>query len=425
MVSRLEGDELGMTNNNTPERADFAVVCALEVEREAVCRAFQLKDRDRELRGQRRYWRGRLRVGSKTFGVVVTQLPEMANVYAGIRTSAVLQYWEPQALLLVGIAAAALESQRLGDVVVGRSVYYYELGKVSPDGPLPQLDMIHADPTLYDAAITARKWPGLVRVPRPDGAGVRPARFFGDVASGEKVIGDLRFRNEVANSNRKIRALEMEGYGFSVAALQTEQNIQHLVIRGLCDYADQTKGDEWHAYASASAAAYARHLLRDWPFDPLYKGDEREASVIPIWRTSATSQAKTVDDVASARTAVIELTSLVADIVDGTAEAMMGRKTASALGSALALPRYHLERAQEIVQTLQDLPRSWLDEGAWRFRYTDLVEAIKESLDMLTSTFDSLLSSDQGGPREDPVMLASEIQMNVIELQTLLNNPVV
>lgn len=415
--------ELRMTNDDALERADFAVVCALEVEREAVCQAFGLKDRDRVVRGQRRYWRGGLRVGGKTFGVVVTQLPEMANVHAAIRTSTVLQQWNPQALLLVGIAAAVLDSQRLGDVVVGRSVYYYELGKVNPDRLLPQPDMIHADPGLYDAAITARKWPGLVRIPRPDGAGIRPERSFGDIASGEKVIGDPRFRSEVTNPNRKIRALEMEGYGFSVAALQAEENIRHLVIRGLCDYADQTKGDEWHAYASASAAAYARHLLRDWPFEPLNTEGEREASITPIWGSSTTSEAKEIDDVASARIAVIELTSVVADIVDHTAEAMMGRKSAPALAAALALPEYRLERAQEIVRTLHDLPRSWPDEGGWRFRYTDLVEATEESLDMLTSVFDSLLSSDQGGSYEDPVRVAREIQANVIELQTLLNNP--
>jgi nucleoside phosphorylase len=424
-VSLLEGGELGMTNDDVSKRADFAVVCALEVEREAVCRAFQLKDRDREVRGKRRYWRGRLPVGSKTFGVVVTQLPEMANVHAGIRTSAVLQHWSPQALLLVGIAAAALESQRLGDVVVGRSVYYYELGKASPHGPLPQPDMIHADTTLYDAAVTARKWRGIVGLPRPDGVTIRPERSFADIASGEKVVGDPRFRDEVAKPDRKIRALEMEGYGFSVAALQAEENIQHLVIRGLCDYADQTKGDEWHAYASASAAAYARHLLRDWPFEPLYEGDEREASVTPIWASSAITRAKTVDNLASTSAAVIELTSLAADIVDGTAEALTGQKTTPALRAAFALPRYRVERALQIVQTLYDLPRTWPDEGGWRFRYTDLVEAIHESLDLLTAAFDSLLNPDHSRLYEDPVTLAGEIQANVIKLQALLNNPTV
>ena len=103
----------------------------------------------------------------------------------------------------------------------------------------------------------------------------------------------------------------------------------------------------------------------------------------------------------------------------------MGRRTAPALEAALALPRYRLERAQEVVQTLHDLPRSWPDEGAWRFRYTDLVEAIQENLDTLGSVFDSLLSSDQGGSDEDPVTLAREIQTDVCELQVLLNNPAV
>lgn len=414
-----------MSSNDTPDRADFAVICALEVEREAVCQAFRLKDRDRELRGQRRYWRGQLRVGSRTFGVVVAQLPEMANVHAAIQTGVVLQQWRPQTVLLVGIAATALESQRLGDVVVGSSVYYYELGKVTPQGRLPQPVMIHADRTLLHAARTARKWPGIVRAPRPDGSTIRPERSFGNIASGEKVIGDPRFRDGVTSPDRKIRALEMEGYGFSVAALEAEQNIPHLVIRGLCDYADQTKADEWHAYASASAAAYARHLLRDWPFKPLSEGNEHEASVTPIWRSSAASQAKTLNDVASARTAVIELTSLAADIVDSTAEAMTGHRTASALGAALALPRYRLEQAQEIVQMLHGLPRSWPDEGAWRFRYTDLVEAIQENLDTLTSVFDALLGPDEGGRNEDPTTLAREIQTDIRKLQVLLNNPAV
>ncbi|KAK6508731.1 hypothetical protein TWF506_010808 [Arthrobotrys conoides] len=34
-----------------------------------------------------------------------------------------------------------------------------------------------------------------------------------------------------------------------------------LVIRGICDYSDSHKNDEWHKYAALSAAAYARELL--------------------------------------------------------------------------------------------------------------------------------------------------------------------
>lgn len=34
-----------------------------------------------------------------------------------------------------------------------------------------------------------------------------------------------------------------------------------LMIRGICDYCDATKGDGWQEYAAAVAAAYAKLLL--------------------------------------------------------------------------------------------------------------------------------------------------------------------
>jgi hypothetical protein len=33
------------------------------------------------------------------------------------------------------------------------------------------------------------------------------------------------------------------------------------VVRGICDYADSHKNKEWHGYAAAVAAAYAKELL--------------------------------------------------------------------------------------------------------------------------------------------------------------------
>lgn len=34
-----------------------------------------------------------------------------------------------------------------------------------------------------------------------------------------------------------------------------------VVIRGICDYADSHKNDQWHPYAAAVAAACAKELL--------------------------------------------------------------------------------------------------------------------------------------------------------------------
>lgn len=60
----------------------------------------------------------------------------------------------------------------------------------------------------------------------------------------------------------------MEGYGVSKAAWQSFERVRHLVIRSICDLADSSKNNEWHPYAAAVAAGYAKHFLLDRPLDP-------------------------------------------------------------------------------------------------------------------------------------------------------------
>jgi nucleoside phosphorylase len=38
-------------------------------------------------------------------------------------------------------------------------------------------------------------------------------------------------------------------------------NFPCLVIRGICDYADEHKNDDWQGYAAATAAAFGKEFL--------------------------------------------------------------------------------------------------------------------------------------------------------------------
>ncbi len=69
----------------------------------------------------------------------------------------------------------------------------------------------------------------------------------------------------ITAANRKIMAIEMEGYGVIAAAWQSFEQVRCLVIRALCDYADSSKNDQWHAYAAAVAAGFTKHFLLDEP----------------------------------------------------------------------------------------------------------------------------------------------------------------
>lgn len=249
---------------------DVAILTAIEVEREAVCAAFGLGENDRVKKGDRWYWRGRLLLNDKEFyEIVVAQPVKMGQTDAAILATEVARYWNPTAALLVGIAASTKPDEvKLGDVVVGESVYYYEHSKITPAGTKQQPEMILADAGLLKHLTGLRSWDGAVPEQRPDDPNGKPWRHVGVIASGEKVVADATVRDEIASGHRKILAIEMESYGFSRSMWQSSERIRHLNIRGICDDGSPAKSDRWHRYAAASAAAFAKHFLLDKPILP-------------------------------------------------------------------------------------------------------------------------------------------------------------
>ncbi|EHK16148.1 uncharacterized protein TRIVIDRAFT_132203, partial [Trichoderma virens Gv29-8] len=214
--------------------------------------------------------------------------------------------------LLVGIAGGVPSEDndiRLGDVVVSKStgncsgVIQYDLGKEKEGKPFERtgslpppprvlnsaVSSLCSDPTLssdplapYLRAIHARlkefpkynrpETPDLLfqtacaecvarqvsremcshvprRVPRHTAS---PVIHYGLIASGNRVVKDAVIRDRLAKDG--VLCIEMEAAGvFST--------VDCLVIRGICDYCDVQKNDDWQEYAAAAAAAYAKLLL--------------------------------------------------------------------------------------------------------------------------------------------------------------------
>jgi nucleoside phosphorylase len=93
-------------------------------------------------------------------------------------------------------------------------------------------------------------------VERPERRNHRIIRVhYGTIASGNSVPKDATVRDTYAK-DRELHVLcfEMEAAGMM-------NNLPCLVIRGICDYCDSHKNDNWHKYAALTAAAYARELL--------------------------------------------------------------------------------------------------------------------------------------------------------------------
>ncbi|KAI1738088.1 purine and uridine phosphorylase [Xylaria scruposa] len=78
---------------------------------------------------------------------------------------------------------------------------------------------------------------------------------YGTIASDSVVMRDAKTRDKHAkNKDLNVLCFEMEAAGLM-------NNLPCLVIRGVCDYSDTHKNDEWQKYAALTAAAYARELL--------------------------------------------------------------------------------------------------------------------------------------------------------------------
>lgn len=95
---------------------------------------------------------------------------------------------------------------------------------------------------------------GLVLRPPRTSDEDNPAIHYGLIASGSTLMKDANIRDALAEEH-DILCFEMEAAGLM-------NSFPCLVIRGICDYADSHKNDEWQGYAAMAAAAYAKDLLK-------------------------------------------------------------------------------------------------------------------------------------------------------------------
>lgn len=236
---------------------------------------------------------------------VVDVATQMRASYTSVRFS-----------LVVGIAGAVpgtKEDIRLGDVVVSKStggwsgVVQYDVDRERPEDqtvhgrvlhqPVPLLltamgkaetaaifdeskvprfisEIVQKDPVTfahpgseqdvlfepdYDHAYIEPRESGCSRCD-PDKIRFRQPRetqdpivHYGLIASSHHLTCHGAARDRIAHKHG-ILCFETEAAGLRDAA-------QYLVIRGICDYADSHRSKLWHAYAAATAAAYAKEVL--------------------------------------------------------------------------------------------------------------------------------------------------------------------
>ncbi|THX51502.1 purine and uridine phosphorylase, partial [Aureobasidium pullulans] len=257
------------------------------------------------------YGRINLKTGDGFHNIAIAQLPLAETGKASVATVAKdMRRTFPNIKfgLMVGIAGGIWSrgtDVRLGDVVVGVSddngsgVIQYDHGKYLQDSAFVQRGVMNKAPKLLRTAVgivqrnhmcKIRDYVTSLNSPeirefahrpahdylfkpkythkvkgrscrhcasdrlrnRPERSFTYPAIHYGPIASGDAVIKDALFAQAIQEKHG-VLCFEMEAAGLDAFPC--------LVIRGISDYADTHKNDDWHPYAAAAAAAYAKEVL--------------------------------------------------------------------------------------------------------------------------------------------------------------------
>ncbi|KAH7328824.1 nucleoside phosphorylase domain-containing protein [Stachybotrys elegans] len=161
----------------------------------------------------------------------------------------------------------ALAKLRANDLL-GKTKALTHLSKLSNlprfRSPGPENDTLYGASSLHIGRATCAKCHSEDEVYRDTRATTDPVLFFGNIASGSQVMRDGQTRDKYSRELGGVLCFEMEAAGMM-------NNLPCIVIRGICNYADAHKNKRWQPYAAATAAAYAKELLRIIP--PLVSSD--------------------------------------------------------------------------------------------------------------------------------------------------------
>jgi nucleoside phosphorylase len=217
------------------DHCDVLVVVATEIERDTFLRiAKALTGADHQiLFGQRRTYFDLGYIGpSRTF-LVQTEMGSVSPGASLPTVSDAIDEKKPRYVLLVGIAFGVdPDRQHIGRVLVSRQLQGYELQRVGQKKAGSALITLRGDKATASTTILGRL--------RAATASWRDSPVdFGLLISGEKLIDDLDYRDNLLQLIPEAIGGEMEGAGLYAACV--ERQIHWVVVKAICDWADGKK----------------------------------------------------------------------------------------------------------------------------------------------------------------------------------------
>jgi nucleoside phosphorylase len=245
------------SKNFMTNEADVLIVTVTKVESRALLQSFEQTTGHKatpKAIGDRTYFNLGIVNGARVF---LTQ-SEMGS--GGLDASQLtvqkgIEVLSPTAVIMVGIAFGINDQkQAIGDILVTEQLRLYDLQRLGTleDGQCKislRGDKPHASPWLinfFKSADADLRW---------EGAEVR----FGVVLTGEKLVDNIDFRDQLRSFEPEAIGGEMEGKGLYVAC--HDKKVDWILIKAICDWADGNKAQDKDLRQQTAAQNAAEFLL--------------------------------------------------------------------------------------------------------------------------------------------------------------------
>jgi adenosylhomocysteine nucleosidase len=253
----IQSDPMAATSKSRG-RWDIGVITVVTAEMQAVSDMLDHLGECRE-----NFYDGRrfveVQIGAEQTRLVATQALNMGQ-HSAISTFHSLQrHYSPAVVALVGIAGGIGTEVALGDVVIGQEIVYYELRKETAEG-IHRRAQVQQVPAIVlhrinDYFAARKECDGTFHLHR------------GPIGSGEALIANNKAEiiDYLKRHSYKVLALEMEAGGLAQAFYEEvpgDTSVRGwLAIRGISDFADAKKNDDFREIASRNAATVLEGLL--------------------------------------------------------------------------------------------------------------------------------------------------------------------
>lgn len=263
------------------QRYDVAVQTIIGPELAAILAALRIPNDNRFFVNGGSFWPGEIEstLTRRKFSVIVHCQGEAGTQAASAAATTLLHLFNPRFMVLSGIAAGLRGKLKIGDVAIPRAVA--DLTQRVAEGgqmgrrpiisrlPYPVKQLLGSfDPARSGFVERFRSLHGPSPKP-PLGSEDKHGDIAGDpavreaaIASQDVLLRDPSVLADLADDlHQQIRIGEMEAAGFVVACERRHPSVPWLVVRGVSDFGDEFKSDDFHRMASISAAAYVAVFL--------------------------------------------------------------------------------------------------------------------------------------------------------------------